>query len=252
MLAIYKRELRSYFLTSVAYVYLATLFVFFGMFFLFNNVLARVSYMGPAPISGNFAPVFGQMLIILLFLTPVLTMKLLSEERRQKTDQLLHTVPTSTFEIVLAKYLSALTVFSTGMVISMIYPALIHFMADAPVKSLISAYLGFYLVGACFIAICVFASAITESQFISALVGFGIILGMWFMEFLASYIKPDESSFFVTLFRTAFDSLAIVSRFSDFQSGIIKLASVIYYLSWAIFFLFLTMRTIDKRRWTEG
>jgi ABC-2 type transport system permease protein len=259
MLAILKRELRSYFVTSSAYVYLASMLFFMGLFFLMSNVLSRYSPQGPLPISGNFSPVLGQMLIIILFITPILTMRLISEERKQKTDQLLHTVPISTFEIVLAKYLSAIVIFVIGLIISALYPLFMHFMGGANITSVTSAYLGFILVGASFTAICLFASAITESQFISAILGFGIVLGMWFMEFLSQFldflfsvVPILKGGIIEELLRSIFELLSIISRYSDFQSGILRLSSIVYYISIVIIFIFLTMRAIDKRRWTEG
>jgi ABC-2 type transport system permease protein len=130
MIAIFKRELKSYFYTPTAYVFLGAMFVFFGLFFVMNNILARFSQYGdPQPASANFAMTIDPMILVLLFLIPILVMRLISEERKQKTDQLLHTVPISTFEIVVAKFLSALVVFSTGVIISLIYPLLLFFFA---------------------------------------------------------------------------------------------------------------------------
>lgn len=245
MLAILKRELRAYFYTPTAYVFLTVFFIFFSMFFMLTNVFSRGNMYQIVPATANFGYTVSSMILIMLFILPVLVMRLISEERKQKTDQLLHTSPISTVEIVIAKYFSALAVFSVGMLISLIYPIVITIVSGASMKYLIAVYLGFFLVGASFIAICLFASSLTESQVFAGFMGFSFILVLWLMEFIGSVVKSETV-------KSVINWISLLRRFDDFTSGLIKLAPVVFYLSVIILFIFLTVRTIEKRRWTEG
>lgn len=245
MLAIYKREIKAYFYTPIAYVFLGAMFVFFGLFFLLTNILPRISMYGNQPATANFSPVLSSMMLVILFLLPILVMRLIAEERRQRTDQLLHTTPVSTLEIVFAKYVSAVSVYTLGLVISLIYPLIIYWIAKPDMAYLLSAYLGFFLLGASFIAICLFASAITENQIVAGFLGFLFILSMWLLEFVSGFTSSENA-------RVLIDWFSLIKRFNDLQAGVIRLGPIVYYISVSFIFLFLTVRTIDKRRWTEG
>lgn len=246
MLAIYKRELKAYFYSPVAYVFMGVMLSFFGLFFLLVNIFPRPNYYGGyEPAIANFSPVLDSMLLVLLFVLPILVMRLLADERKQKTDQLLHTVPLTTIEIVFAKYLSAVTIFAGVLVISLVYPLTVYWIAGASLKYLIPLYTGFFLLGSCFIAICLFASGLTESQVVAATLGFFFILGMWLIQFLGDMISQP-------FLKELFYWFSLLKRFEDFRAGILTLQPIIYYLSVIIGCLFLSIRTIDKRRWTEG
>jgi ABC-2 type transport system permease protein len=245
MLAIYKRELRSYFYSPVAYIFLVVLMSFFGLFFLLYNILPRIGIYGLTPATANFSYVVDSLVLVLVFVLPILVMRLISDERRQKTDQLLHTVPISTFEIVLAKYLSALTVFGIGLLVSLIYPLILFILADAYLKYLWAVYIGFFLLGGSFIAICLFASSLTESQVVSATLGFFFILMLWLVQFLGDSVNQPW-------FKSVTNWVSILKRFEDLRAGMLTLSPIVYYLSIIVIFLFLTARTMDKRRWTEG
>jgi ABC-2 type transport system permease protein len=249
MRGIYKRELGAYFYSPIAYVFLTVLVSFFGLFFMLFNVLpTQVNYgfaYDTIPAVANFEMVLQQMILILLFVLPLLTMRLISEEGRQKTDQLLLTAPISTTEIVLAKYLSALTVFSISLGISLIYPLILSIIAEPDLRILLGVYLGFFLLGASFIAIGVFASSLTENQGIAGILGFFFILSMWLIQFVGDNIKN-------ALLKKIFQWISLLKRFDGFSVGVITIPPLVYYLSIILVFLFLTTRTIEKRRWTEG
>jgi ABC-2 type transport system permease protein len=249
MRAILNRELHAYFYSPIAYVFLTVLASFFGLFFMLFNILpTRVDYgftIQTVPASANFEIVLQQMILILLFVLPLLTMRLISEERRHKTDQLLLTSPISTTEIVLAKYFSALMVFALSLGISLLYPLILTIIAEPDLRILLAVYLGFFLLGSTFIAIGVFASSLTENQGIAGILGFFFILGMWLIQFVGDNVKND-------LLKKILHGVSLLKRFNGFSVGIITISPVVYYLSIIMVFLFLTIRTIEKRRWSEG
>ncbi|MCX7711735.1 MAG: ABC transporter permease [Clostridia bacterium] len=236
MLAIFKREIRSYFLSPVAYVFIGAFFILAGMFFMTGNILS-----GYPNINGTLST----MQLVLTFITPILTMKLLADERKTRTDQLLLTSPVSLTGIVMGKFLAALFVFFVTVLISLIYVVILFIFGSPSVAELINNYLGFFLVGMSFIAISIFASSVTDSQIIAAIVGFASILSLWIIDWVGGAFSNRIISDIVGW-------LSIMKRSEDFANGILKPASILYYISFSAVFIFLTIRVIDKRRWSEG
>lgn len=237
MFAVYRRELRAYFQTPAGYVFMAAFFLLASAFFMLSNVLARLS---------DFNNTLGSMQVIMLFVTPVLTMKLFADEKRTKTDQLLMTSPVSLTAIVVGKYLAAVTVFFVTLVISLIYPLVLIIYGSPSSAELINAYIGFFLLGSAFIAVGIFASSVTDNQVIAAIVGFALLLTFWILGWIGSAV-PSE------FLNSIISWLSLVQRYDEsFVSGILKPDAVIYYISFAFLFIFFTIRAIEKRRWSEG
>jgi len=176
MITIYKKEMRTYFTNMVGYIFLAALLFLTGMWFTFDNVQMQHT---------NFHNVLGSVTIFFFILIPTLTMRLFSEEIRQKTDQLLFTSPLSVAGIVLGKFFAAFSLFLIGTIITIALPLMLHNYGELPVSLIVGSYIGFILLGAACIAIGVFISVLTENQIIAALATMGAILLMFFMNEIA-------------------------------------------------------------------
>jgi len=167
MIAILKRELRAYFWSPIGYIFVGFFLLLAGFFFALSNLLYGYS---------NFIAVFGNMNVVLLILVPILTMRLLSEERKTKTDQILLTSPVSITGVIVGKYLAALSVLLIALLITGIYPIILSLFCKPPVGEILGAYIGFFLMGASFISMGLFVSSLTESQVTAAVASFGTIV----------------------------------------------------------------------------
>lgn len=236
MLAIFKREVRAYFLSPIAYVFIGAFLVLSDIFFMLGNIFQQQT---------NFNYTLGSLQLVLLFVVPILTMKLIADERKTKTDQLLLTSPVSVTGIVVGKYLAALFVFFVTLVISLVYPIILFAFGHPSLPELINAYIGFFLLGAAFIAVCVFASSLTDNQVIAAIIGFASLLSLWMIEWIGQSVRSQ-------LFMNIISWLSLLKRYGDFMSGILRPGPIIYYISFSVLFIFLAIRAIEKRRWSEG
>lgn len=234
MFAIYKRELRSYFVSAVGYVFLAVIVALSAVAFSLTTLL---SY------SNDVSTYFTIMLFILMVALPVLTMKLFSEERKLKTEQLLLTSPVSIGGMVTAKFFAAFTVFfGANLLCSLAYITL--FMYSDPEGGIILGnIIAISLVGAAFIAIGMFVSALTENQLAAAIGTFGILLAMLGIGLLNAVIPWYPVRFVLSWF-------SILSRYSNFTSGFFDFAALFYYISVCFVFLFVTCRIYERRRYS--
>ncbi|MCX7748652.1 MAG: ABC transporter permease subunit [Clostridia bacterium] len=236
MLAIFKREVRAYFYSPIAYVLISLFFVFMSI--LFNDFLKN----GYPDIS----LMFTHLLIIILvdIIVAILTMRVFAEDRRNGTEVLLVTSPIKVRDIVLGKYFAALLVYLLMVVVTMIYPLIMSFYGELPVAKIIVAYVGFTLLGATFISVGVFASSLTENQVVSAVISFITLLVLSIIGEVAKEIGgviSKISNWFSPL-----------SRLDEFGMGILNFSPVIYYLSFIFVFLFFTILIVEKRRWSQG
>ncbi|MFA5562185.1 MAG: ABC transporter [Eubacteriales bacterium] len=233
MSAIYRREMRAYFTSAIGYVFVAIFFAVSGGVFVFTTLYAM---------SADVTQYFTYLLLLLAVLLPLLTMKLFSEERRQRTEQMLLTAPVSIFSMVSAKFLAAYTVFAGCMGLSSLSFLLLYPYGYVKTAMWLGNLLAMLLVGMAFIAIGLFVSALTENQLAAAVGSMGIIL-LFLLISLVNRIIP------VYWLRAVVSSFSIFSRFQNFTQGIFDVAALIYYLSVTAVFLFLTMRVYDKRRY---
>lgn len=240
MLAVFKRELQSYFYSAIGYVFMGCFLVIAGIFFAFGNVLSASSSVGT---------LFSNITFIFILIVPILTMKLMSDERKSKTDQLLITSPLSLWSIVVGKFLAACAVFALSLVCTGVYVVILSAYGNVSAMEVFVNYLGFFLMGACLIAIGLLVSSLTENQVAAAISTFGVIL---FLYLLDSIIASMSSVTMLGWLCTALEWVSLFARFTDFSSGILSLTGVIYMISFAGIFLMLTVHTIEKRRWSEG
>ncbi len=236
MWAVFKKEVKSFFLTPTGYVYMAIFLFLSGVFFTWS-LTDQVA---------NYTMVLGTMTFTLLFATPILTMRLISEERKTGTEQLLLTSPVSLSGIIIGKYLAALFVFACTLVVTFIYPLILYKVAAIDIYVVALGYLGFFLIGAMFIAVGLFVSSITENQTIAAVISFCFLLLLWVFEVVKIILPLSEKG------QQIFDWFLVLRRYEDFEAGLLNVGSVIFFLSAIAVFLFLTYRSIEKRRWSRG
>ncbi len=232
--AIFRREMKAYFTSPIAYIFIAVFYVYTGYFFVMGNI-----YSGTTEMSNLFATVFT----IMMFMLPLLTMRLFSEEKKQKTEQALLTAPVNLFEIVFGKYLAAMVVFLISMGIYVVYALVLYGMAgNLSIATFLGNMLGLLLLGMAFISAGIFASVLTENQIVSAIVGFIFNMLMYMIDVIASSVT-------VAPIKSVLQSLSFYTRYYEFTTGIINIGSVIFFLSVAFIFNFLTVRVLEKRRW---
>ena len=286
MTAIYKKELRAFFTQMTGYVFVGFLLLLMGIWFTFVNLLGG---------SANFHHAISNVTIFLFILVPTLTMRLFSEEAKQKTDQLLFTSPLTVAQIAFGKYLAALSLFLVGVVLTVALPMMLLGHAELPVSQIVGTYIGFVLLGASCISVGVFVSVLTENQIISAVGTMGAIFVMFLMDIIAVTLPTSTfaSLMFVVLVIASataiwynsiknvmasviFGTVALLvagglylinnlvydgvivrtllwfsvfSRFNGLASGILHLSDVVYYVSFCLLFVYLTINVIEKRRW---
>jgi len=234
MFAIFKKEFKSYFNSPTAYVMI-------GLFTLISSIIFYINLATP---TAEFNFNLNFMSLILVIIIPILTMKILADERKSGTEVLLITSPTSLTNIVVGKYLAAFAVFLIMTAITFIYPIILSAYGKPAISEIIGGYVGFILLGAAFIAFGIFASSLSESQIIAAIVSIVGLLIMWLLQSIAPSFGGIVSKV-LTWF-------SLFSRSEGFYSGIISLGPVVYYLSFSAIFVFLAIRVIEKRRWSKG
>lgn len=238
MNAIYLKELSSYFKSARGYICLGLYYLFGGQF-----LLMQIRYQG----TNDIAAVFTNMYLVVLLTLPILTMRLLAEEKRTRTDQALFTAPVSLGEIVWGKFLAALTVFFMGISVFIVYFVVLGSMSSPDMKMFLGNMLGMLLLGSAVISIGLFVSALTESQMLAAIGTFACMLLVIFLDSISG-ILPSSLS----VVSKALAVLSLEERFSDFTSGLLDPANVIYFVSIIVVFNFLTIRVLDKNRWTSS
>ncbi|MBQ7308827.1 MAG: ABC-2 transporter permease [Clostridia bacterium] len=238
MFAIYKREMRAYFSSPVGYMFCAIFFAVSAFLFMIYNVQAGEN--------ASYASYFSVLLYLFIVIIPLLTMKLVSEERKMRTDQLVMTAPVTLAGIVMGKYLAALTMFG-GMFVatSAIYYIPLALYGTPNAAMYIGCVIGIFLIGSAFIAIGIFISSLTENQFIAAFGTIGAIVFLLLVSSLNSYINSE-------VIRGFLSGLSVTSRYNYFAYGIFSYDSLIYYVSLSAVFLFLTVRVFEKRRWSKS
>jgi len=193
---------------------------------------------------GDFTIMLDTISFFLIFIIPVFTMRLLTEDRKSGAETLLLTSPTPLRAVVCGKYLAAVAVFFVMVAISWIYPVIQVIFGGRISSQLIGGYIGFFLLGSAFISFGLFASSLTENQIIAAIISVAGLLVIQIAESLASMIGGVPGK--------VLEWFSLLSRFRNFSSGIFGIAPIVYFLSFIGLFLFLTIRVIDKRRWSQG
>lgn len=251
---LFAKEFRLYFTTPIVYAIMMLFtmlagYFFYGWFstFLQYSIRSMAMRMPPAQLNLNdfvFMRTFNVLGVILLFMVPLLTMRLLAEEKKNKTYELLMTAPITSFEIVVSKYLSAFAVLASLLSLTLLYPVLISWVAPQSFDwgHVFTGYLGLLFLAGAFAAIGLFCSSLTENQIISAVVAFGVLLLLWVIEWASFGMKDGWA-------RETVAYLSILTHLKGFIKGVVELKDVVYYLSLIVFANFLAHRAIESQRW---
>jgi len=235
MWAIYKREMQNYFKSPQAYVFMAAFILLSGFIFSVYNLLT---------LSSDMSYTFSSMSLVYILIIPILTMRLMSEDRKNKTDQLLLTAPVTLWDVVLGKFLAAVTVLMLTLAVSFVFVIMISIFGIPSYGEIFAAYFGFFLLGMALVALGLFLSSLTDSMVTAAVSTFGIVFLLYLLDSVVRYIDAEWLSVLIGW-------LSAYTRFQDFGMGLLSLSGIVYYFSFAGIFLFLTVQTLQKRRWSE-
>lgn len=287
MLAIYKKELKSYLTSMQGYVFMAFIMLVLGIYFTAYNL----NYASP-----DFGTTLNSVTFVFLIITPILTMRILAEEKRNKTDQLLFTSPVPIWKIVFGKYLGMVTIYLIPVVITLFYPLILAKYGTVSYPMTLTAIVGFFFLGCANIAVGLFLSSITESQVIAAVLTFVVLFCSFVMNGIESFFSQTamasmlafavlavliamvvyqmtkdniltgitgvvllgavviiyivKSSLYEGAIQKLLDLLAIANHFDNFVGGILDFFGIVYMLSVICIFIFLTVQSIQKRRWS--
>lgn len=288
MIAVFKRELNSYYKSVSGFLFAAVLLVFAGIYCMAYNLSGYYS---------NFEYVLQAISFIFLIVVPIISMRTLAEEKRSRTDQLLYSLPISMTSVVVGKYLAMTVVLALPTGILALYPVILSQFGSVSFLSAYGSLIAFFLLGCCLMSIGLFISSITESQVAAAVITLVVMLLLYFMSGLASYVSTEsgaslialcilafllsvllyvmsknillsivfvgaaigglllwyqnDSSAFSGLFASMMNSISVFDRFDTFVDGVFDLTAVVYYVSICCAFVFLTVQAMEKRRWSE-
>ena len=288
MIAVWKREVGSYYRSVTGWLLGAFLLIFAGIYCMAYNLSGYTA---------QFEYVLSAISFIYLIAVPIISMRALAEEKRQKTDQLLYSLPMRLSSVVLGKYLGMLVVLALPVLILALYPLILSQFGSIQYTRVYGVLFAFFLLGACLLSIGLFISSVTESQVAAAVITLVAMLLLYFMNGLASFLSTDasaslialmllvvifavilqllaknpiislltaavgcgglylwylsNSSFFSGLFAQILEAISVFNRFDTFVNGVFDLSAVVYYLSIICVFLFLTVQSMEKRRWNE-
>lgn len=288
MIAVFRRELGSCFRGVIGYLLSAFVLIFAGIYTMAYNLSGYCS---------NFEYVLNAVSFIYLIAVPVISMRALAEERRQKTDQLLYSLPVRLSDVVIGKYLGMVCVLLLPTGIMALYPLLLSRWGAVSYANAYGALFAFFLLGACLLSVGLFISSLTESQVAAAVITLAAMLLLYFMSGLSSYVPSDSSASLIALcllavvfafvlwrltgnsaaalgavilldgglivwhalspavfeglFPKMMNAISVFERFQTFSDGVFDLTAIVYYLSVIAVFLFLTVQSMEKRRWSE-
>jgi len=248
---IFKKEMRLYFTSPIAWVIL-TIFLFIAGYFFYSifaffTLASMQSAMNPAMgrdlnvTDSVLRPLFSNVSVILLLLMPLVTMRLFAEERRAGTIELLLTYPVRDGAVLVGKYLAGLTLYALMLALTLVYPLLVFYFARVEWGPLATGYLGLLLMGATFLAVGIFASSLTENQIVASIITFGVLLIFWVIGWSSDYLGGTWGR--------VLSHLSLIEHFDSFAKGVLDTRDVLYYVDFTIVALFLTLRSLEARRW---
>jgi len=247
------KELRSLFVSPIAYVVIPGFLILSGFFFydLLTSYTRLVSfyqmYRNPMVLDqlnvNDFilSPLFQNINVLLLLVIPLITMRLFAEEKKQGTDELLFTLPLKTGEIVLGKALAAILFFLVILVLTAPYPIILSKISNPDVGKIFSAYLGLFLLGISFISLGLFASSLTDNQIVAAVLGFSALLLFWIVGWIG---ETAEGPLALVL-----GAVSLTNHFEGFAKGVLEVKDLVYFATFIGFWIFLTLRSVESVRW---
>lgn len=234
MSAVYQRELKDYFQTMLGYVFIGAFLFLAGILFAVNNILTH---------NAAFNTTLNDCIYVFMLTSPLLTMRLLADEKRAKRDQLLLTSSLSLAQIVAGKYLAALSVFAVTIGLTFVYPVILLLLGSPSMVLILNGYFGFFLLGAALLAVGVLVSSITENQLSAAVGTYGFLLLFLTLDLLVSQVRSSWFSGVLQWF-------SVFRRFKPFQFGSFSVSSAVYYIVFSALFLFLSGMVMERRRWS--
>ncbi len=232
--AIYRREIGAYFTSSIAYIFLAVFWIFSGYFFFATSLVNATT---------DTSGMFQSMFLVCVFLIPILTMRLFSEEKKQKTEQGLLTAPVSLGEIVFGKYFAALTLYTIAILMPFVYALILSSFGVVEWGIVFANFLALFLLGAAFIAAGTLVSALTENQIAAAVMGFVVLMALYMIDIINSFIS-------IGWINKVLKALSFYTKYYSITVGLFNISTVVFYLSVAFIFNFLTIRVFERRRWS--
>ncbi len=223
MFAIMKKELKSYLLSPIGYIFIGLFLLIFSIFFYSNIFLARTV---------RFEFLFADGATILTFVIPLLTMRMFSEERKNGTEQLLLTSPRSIFSIVFGKFLAAVIMVLITELLTLMYFAILKFFGKPSLEVAFATLFGFFLLSLAYISFGMFASSVTENQIVSAVVTIFIFMGIWFLPYAFEWLEI----------------FSVMLAFEDFFYGLVSIESIIKLVSFTLVFILLTVVSLQRRK----
>lgn len=251
---ILNRELKSYFSSLTVYVVILMFLLMTGYFF--YNLLATFSVVSfqaqTDPMLARqyqllninetvIRPLFGSISIILLLMTPLLTMRLFAEEKKTGTIELLLTFPINDIDVVLGKYLACFVVLLSMVLLTITYPVLLVILGEPEVVPIATGYFGLVLIGGAAISLGIFTSSLTENQIVSASMSFGILFFFWLISYSVPLVSAGLGQFL--------GYLSLNEHIASLSKGVVDSEDIIYYLCFIVLFLFLTLRSLETKRW---
>lgn len=235
MLAVFKREFKSYFQSVIGWLFVAAFLAMFGLYFYIYNLMQGYPYVYYS---------LSAITVVFLIAVPVLTMRSFAEEKKSKTDQLLLTAPVSPGRLVLGKYLAMVAVLTVDIAVFCVAPLILRVFGTVPMGESYIAILAFWLYGSACIAVGMFISSLTESQVIAAVLTFGVLFVSYMMQMITGVISSEGN-----LLTKILDCLDLYAPFDKFAGGCLDLTAIVYYLTVIVLMNFLTVQSIQKRRY---
>ena len=247
VLAIARKELRSYFASPIAYIVIGLFAVIFGIFFgvILLNFNQASQQGGGQAVNVNeqlIRPVFLNSVVVFLFMLPIVTMRSYAEEKRSGTIELLLTAPLTDLQIILGKFTGAMGLYASMLLVTALSMGSLFFFGTPEVKPLLNTCLGLLLMGGCFVSVGLLISSFTSNQIVAGAVTFGVFLILWVINWPAPFAPWPW-------LQTFLNYASIVDHFDDFSRGVLDTKHVVYYISFIAVGLFLTARSVDTERW---
>lgn len=236
MKAVLKRELKAYFTSVIGWIFLAAFFFVFNLYFVANNLIYGTPYLSYS---------LSNVAFVLVIIIPILAMRSMAEDRRTKTDQLLYTAPVSIPKVIIGKFLALVAIFSIVVGAICLCPLLLSRFGNVPMTESYAAIFGIWLYGCLSIAICVFVSALTESQVIAAVLSFALLFIGFMMQQITGLISSSDN-----VVTKVLNALCTQTHLTNFCNGILDVTGIVYYVSGTVLFLFLTCQLVQKHRWS--
>jgi ABC-2 type transport system permease protein len=243
-----RRDFRAYFTSPLAYIIIAGFMAIMGWFFfytlnwfIFQSMQYRMGGHGMSLNEGVLSRVFGNMNVILLFVIPFITMRLIAEERKQHTIEMLMTAPLTLMEIIVGKFLSSMMLVMVMLVLTGVYPLILCLAGNPDKGPILSSYIGTILLSGCYLSVGLLFSAMTESQIVAGVLTFLTLLFFWVISWASQSAGPVIGDFL--------NYMSVMSHYSNFSQGLVNTTDVFFYLSFIGVSLFLTHRVLDSFRW---